>query len=450
MTWIEADEGLQAQATTKVTCCRAQQRSRSISALSAGCSTLRPRQYLVLYPSGYWAPIFVIGLDKRARTVRKPSNFPPSGQFSIIIEPGRVSRLGLRPHPRPEHGLDSTRVADLSGGMGRGVGHRLVMGSEPEQWRRRGGLVGLGRWRECLDHSDGSHGANDDHEHGDGPYSGQKRQPEQSCGGEHVVVLVVLARHARPEIPWVIGGAVGRTPPISRNERPPLSVQSFTQESNDVLPRLLAWQGNPPPSTFSSASSFSFLSGLGRSPHPSTSSVGFAPPDEICPLLTLTLDSLIRPQLNVFFERVYPMIPVFARDEVLLRLNSTGLRDRDFIAMILSMTALSLVHPLNASEELQRVTRARQATMLLDEACRLSARWDYGCAASTESVLTSYLMFGTLFELGHASGARMRLRESISMGEAMRLDDPEAYAGLDSNEARRRMRMYWILAVTER
>jgi hypothetical protein len=232
--------------------------------------------------------------------------------------------------------------------------------------------------------------------------------------------------------------------------RPPLSVQSFTQESNDVLPRLLAWQGNPPPSTFSSASSFSFLSGLGRSPHPSTSSVGFAPPDEICPLLTLTLDSLIRPQLNVFFERVYPMIPVFARDEVLLRLNSTGLRDRDFIAMILSMTALSLVHPLNASEELQRVTRARQATMLLDEACRLSARWDYGCAASTESVLTSYLMFGTLFELGHASGARMRLRESISMGEAMRLDDPEAYAGLDSNEARRRMRMYWILAVTER
>jgi hypothetical protein len=167
-------------------------------------------------------------------------------------------------------------------------------------------------------------------------------------------------------------------------------------------------------------------------------------------LLTLTLDSLIRPQLNVFFERVYPMIPVFARDEVLLRLNSTGLRDRDFIAMILSMTALSLVHPLNASEELQRPTRARQATMLLDEACRLSARWDYGCAASTESVLTSYLMFGTLFELGHASGARMRLRESISMGEAMRLDDPEAYAGLDSNEARRRMRMYWILAVTER
>jgi hypothetical protein len=166
MTWIEADEGLQAQATTKVTCCRAQQRSRSISALSAGCSTLRPRQYLVLYPSGYWAPIFVIGLDKRARTVRKPSNFPPSGQFSIIIEPGRVSRLGLRPHPRPEHGLDSTRVADLSGGMGRGVGHRLVMGSEPEQWRRRGGLVGLGRWRECLDHSDGSHGANDDRARG--------------------------------------------------------------------------------------------------------------------------------------------------------------------------------------------------------------------------------------------------------------------------------------------
>ncbi len=35
--------------------------------------------------------------------------------------------------------------------------------------------------------------------------------------------------------------------------------------------------------------------------------------------------------------------------------------------------------------------------MLLDEACRLSARWDYGSHATIENVLTSYLMFGTLF-----------------------------------------------------
>jgi hypothetical protein len=175
-----------------------------------------------------------------------------------------------------------------------------------------------------------------------------------------------------------------------------------------------------------------------------------APANEICPLLTLTLETLIRPQLEVFFERVYPMIPVFPHDEVMSRINGAGLNDRDFVAMILTMTALSLVHPLKLEEAAQKPTRARQATMLLDEACRLSARWDYGCASTIEGVLTSYLMFGTLFELGHAAGARMRLRESISMGEAMKLDEPSAYAGLEPREARRRMRMYWILAVTER
>lgn len=182
---------------------------------------------------------------------------------------------------------------------------------------------------------------------------------------------------------------------------------------------------------------------------PQATNLPFAALEETCPLLTLTLDSLIRPQLEVFFTRIFPMIPVYTRDEIFARLDY-DLQDRTFVALVLSMSALSLVHPLEASEVPQKPMRSKQAAMLLDEACRLSARWDYGCNATIENVLTSYLMFGTLFELGHASGARMRLRESISMGEGMRLDDAESYVGLSAVEARRRMRMYWILAVTER
>lgn len=182
---------------------------------------------------------------------------------------------------------------------------------------------------------------------------------------------------------------------------------------------------------------------------PQPTNLPFSALEETCPLLTLTLDSLIRPQLEIFFTRIFPMIPVYTRAEILARLEY-DLQDRTFVALVLSMSALSLVHPLEASEMPQKPMRSKQAAMLLDEACRLSARWDYGCNATIENVLTSYLMFGTLFELGHASGARMRLRESISMGEGMRLDDAESYAGISAVEARRRMRMYWILAVTER
>lgn len=191
------------------------------------------------------------------------------------------------------------------------------------------------------------------------------------------------------------------------------------------------------------------LSGLGM-PSPLLS-MPFVPPAEASPILTLTLDTLVKPQLDVFYERIYPMMPVFSHQELLARLEDPrSLADKTFAALVLAKVALSLVHPLTSAEMEQRSQRARQATTLLDEVCRLRSGWEYGCRGSVEAVLTSYCMFGTLFELGHSDGARFRLLEGIVMGHVMRLGDVSAYVGLPHDEVRRRMRMYWILAITER
>jgi hypothetical protein len=174
-------------------------------------------------------------------------------------------------------------------------------------------------------------------------------------------------------------------------------------------------------------------------------------PEEACPMLVLTLESLIKPQLRVFFDRVYSMIPVYNRSDIFDQLDMpNATQNKSFVAMILAMAALSLVHPLQPDEVPSKVTRAQQATMLLDESCRLVARWDFGCASTVEGCLTSYLMFGTLFELGYADGAKIRLQEAIAQGEGMRLHMTDSYAHLNQVEAKRRMRMFWILAVTER
>ena len=125
-------------------------------------------------------------------------------------------------------------------------------------------------------------------------------------------------------------------------------------------------------------------------------------------------------------------------------------RRPDFVAMVLSMTALSLIHPLYEHEVKERTIRAKQSKTLLEEACRLSARWDHGSFPTIESIMTSYLIFGVLLELGHMDGARLRLKEALSLGETMRLDDPATYYAIDATEAERRRRMYWVLAVTER
>ncbi len=173
--------------------------------------------------------------------------------------------------------------------------------------------------------------------------------------------------------------------------------------------------------------------------------------DELSPMFTLTLDTLIKPQIEIFFDRIHPMIPIFTRSYISNQIeNPNSIRNRDFMTMILAMTALSLIHPLNEEELPHRQTRTKQATILIDEALRLGRRWDFGCSATFETVMTSYFIFGTLFEMGHAAGAKFRLKEAISLGETMGLDDANAYIGLGMAEMQRRIRLYWVLSVTER
>ncbi|WVF71046.1 hypothetical protein IAT40_005843 [Kwoniella sp. CBS 6097] len=174
------------------------------------------------------------------------------------------------------------------------------------------------------------------------------------------------------------------------------------------------------------------------------------PSEDVSPILTLTFDSLIRPQLEIFYERIYPMMPIFTYQEIMTRFNDpTSRYNVDYITMMLSMASLSLIHPLYPHEISERHNRAKQSKLLMDEVCRLRAKWNHGCQPSIEGIMTSYCMFGALFELGQDAGARMRLKEAVSMGESMDLDT--SWDGsVDGMEVQRRFKMYWILGVTER
>lgn len=177
----------------------------------------------------------------------------------------------------------------------------------------------------------------------------------------------------------------------------------------------------------------------------------FAPPEDISPILTLTLETLIRPQLDTFYDRIYPMMPVFPPSYLFARLaDPASLAEPHFVSLVLAKCAISLIHPLMSHEMPQKPTRLKQCKILLDEACRLLSRWDYGCRVTLEAVMTSYLVFGALFEMGQIAASKLRLREAIVMGETMELHKPSSYHNLGTAEVKRRMRMYWVLAVTER
>jgi hypothetical protein len=165
----------------------------------------------------------------------------------------------------------------------------------------------------------------------------------------------------------------------------------------------------------------------------------------------MLIETLYRPQITAYFDRINPMMPVISRMDLLDRLSDdTWLGDRSNRALLFVTTALALVHPLTYEERVQKAAREKQAMMLMNQACQLVAAWDYGCTGSVEKVLTSFLMFGILHELGQSWGARLRLRDAITMGEAMGLHDETIYIGLDSREATRRLNLLYILALTER
>jgi hypothetical protein len=87
---------------------------------------------------------------------------------------------------------------------------------------------------------------------------------------------------------------------------------------------------------------------------------------------------------------------------------------------------------------------------LLDEALSTRESPLMGQRASLEACFTSFFIFAALFGLGEHSAAWYRLRESITLGHLFRLHEPTSYEGLAKDEAERRLRAYWLLAITER
>ncbi|WWC98224.1 hypothetical protein V866_005115 [Kwoniella sp. B9012] len=233
----------------------------------------------------------------------------------------------------------------------------------------------------------------------------------------------------------------------------PVADSSSLSDSSDLLSMLT--QAVRPSTTLDAPQQFyNNFSILGSTPLPPGSvpwSMPFCPPEDVSPILTLTLETLVKPQLEIFFERVYPMIPIFSRSYIMGRLlDVESHQNRTFVALILSMVSLSLIHPLKPEEIPHRPTRAKQSKTLMDEVIRLRSKWDWASQASVEGATTSFMLFGTMFELGHAEGSRLRLKEAIGIGELLRLDEVRTYTSVEPDEARRRMRLYWVLGITER
>lgn len=179
-------------------------------------------------------------------------------------------------------------------------------------------------------------------------------------------------------------------------------------------------------------------------PSPSSSS------NDVWPSI-VTDENLIR-WLDVYFERLYPTLPILKRSTVFARLmDREHRRNPDFGAMLLSLSAFALIQPVRLSEQkLSSHSRESMVSLLLNEAVKMRSVVDFGQAPTLDMIFTSVFLFACLFQKEQHNAAWLRLRESVELGALFGLDKFGSYTSCGPEQKQQRLRVFYLLSVTER
>ncbi|KAH8548448.1 hypothetical protein BGW37DRAFT_182570 [Umbelopsis sp. PMI_123] len=163
-------------------------------------------------------------------------------------------------------------------------------------------------------------------------------------------------------------------------------------------------------------------------------------------------DTSLIPLLALYFDRMHPIIPIFKRSWLFSRLDkSHHITDVQFGALLIAMSAAALLQPVQIGKKYQvKNSNTKRALQLLEECHRMHASSKLGDNASLDAIMTSFYMFIILSSTGSDDAAWLRLSESVTLGHIMKLHDMSAYENVDEDERERRLRVYWLLTITER
>lgn len=194
--------------------------------------------------------------------------------------------------------------------------------------------------------------------------------------------------------------------------------------------------GHPPIPHASPASSSNVLSSVPTSGWPAV----------------ITDENLIR-WLDIYFERLYPTLPILKRSSVFARLLAQEHRTNpDFGSMLLSLSAFGLIQPVRVSEQQSTSSSSRQqmVDLLLMEAVRMRTVVDFGQSPTLDMIFTSVFLFACLFQKGQHNAAWLRMREAVELGCIFGLDKFDCYLNCSPEQKQQRLRVYYLLSVTER
>ena len=176
------------------------------------------------------------------------------------------------------------------------------------------------------------------------------------------------------------------------------------------------------------------------------------PPPPSAPAHRRVPSSVLLAHVDVFLKHLYPIMPVFEVNSVLLDCaNPENLLPRRYAYLVGLCAATHYQLNLSCNHELVPAgTPVRSGEELHAETMRTLREFDPLEGVNMDTLMTSFFLFmvhGNQDKQGHAWHY---LSQSIAFAVMLGLDKEEAYATMHPLEADMGRRIYWMLFVTER
>lgn len=159
---------------------------------------------------------------------------------------------------------------------------------------------------------------------------------------------------------------------------------------------------------------------------------------------------VLLPFLEMFFNHLFPIMPVLDREVYLNFICYQDSISPDEYCLITAVSAVTIVQLNLPSTFVEQSVPGLTAELLVEQCLQQRRRYDYIDEPTASTVLISFFLFGYYGNLEKHNIARYYLHEAISFAEVIGLDDEDHLSQMALVEGQWYRRVFWLLFVTER
>lgn len=158
---------------------------------------------------------------------------------------------------------------------------------------------------------------------------------------------------------------------------------------------------------------------------------------------------LIPQCVELYYEHIYPIMPLLYMPTIRAMIHRPMTYPEK--NLIYALCALTCLHMSGKSIQASGPESWEAAgRFFIDECISTRQSYDFLEDQSLYAVISSFWLSTSFFEINQSRKSWLYLREALTLASDLGLDDDSAYGGLSPEEKLCRLRVFWILFVTER